>query len=171
MDGDGFDGDASSTRTRSPARNRSRGPVQIVENDGSEVTRMARPLMPPPRPVFCWLAICMCTGTFILQIQQNGWMFQPFTCPTTCAGAPCNDDGSPCESNFMLGPSVAVLDRMGAKNDPAIFERGEWWRVLACARPCMSVSSCACGRECTCACWLGACARARSGRGVPPRTT
>jgi membrane associated rhomboid family serine protease len=135
FDCDGFDGDvqdASSTRTRSPARNRSRGPVQIVENDGIEVTRVTRPLMPPPRPVFCWLAICMCTGTFILQIQQNGWMFQPFTCPTTCAGAPCNDDGSPCEANVMLGPSVAVLDRMGAKNDPAIFERGEWWRVLAC---------------------------------------
>ena len=32
----------------------------------------------------------------------------------------------------MLGPRMAVLDAMGAKNDVAIFEGGEWWRLLTC---------------------------------------
>lgn len=33
---------------------------------------------------------------------------------------------------MMIGPTVAVLDAMGAKNDPKIFADGEWWRILAC---------------------------------------
>ena len=32
----------------------------------------------------------------------------------------------------MIGPSMATLDRLGAKNDVAIFQRGEWWRLFAC---------------------------------------
>jgi len=32
----------------------------------------------------------------------------------------------------MFGPRVAVLDQLGAKDEVAIFARGEWWRILAC---------------------------------------
>ena len=32
----------------------------------------------------------------------------------------------------MLGPRMAVLDALGAKNDVAIFEHGEAWRLIAC---------------------------------------
>jgi len=32
----------------------------------------------------------------------------------------------------MLGPTVQVLDRLGAKNDVAIFELGQWWRIATC---------------------------------------
>lgn len=32
----------------------------------------------------------------------------------------------------MLGPKIAVLDKLGAKNDVAIFEHGEWWRLFTC---------------------------------------
>lgn len=32
----------------------------------------------------------------------------------------------------MLGPAVHILDMMGAKDDVAIFSRGEWWRLLSC---------------------------------------
>ena len=68
----------------------------------------------------------------IVEIGINGG-FQPFVCARTdAAGISTNEDGSDCEGNLMLGPRVAVLDAMGAKNDVAIFEKGEWWRMLTC---------------------------------------
>ncbi len=100
---------------------------------------------PPPRrqssgssprrhfPYFCLIAILANAGVFVIEIQANGWALQPFSCPRTCAGGmPCFEDGALCEANPLLGPTVAVLDRLGAKNDVAIFQRGEWWRILTC---------------------------------------
>ena len=85
------------------------------------------------RPIFCALA----TGAslaifFLLELPMEGGVL-PLTCPTLDAtGLPAYADGSRCESNMMLGVSVSLLDRLGAKNDIAIFERGEWWRLLSC---------------------------------------
>ena len=59
-------------------------------------------------------------------VQENEWEFQPFGCAATRDFGPCDANGSPCEANPLLGPSTAVLDKMGAKNDVAIFEEGEW---------------------------------------------
>ena len=85
------------------------------------------------RPWFCALAIIGCVGVFLLEVQANGWVLQPFLCPsTTSAGLPAYDDGTPCEGNLMLGPTIAVLDALGAKNDVKIFEGGEWWRFFTC---------------------------------------
>ena len=84
------------------------------------------------KPYFVWFACAGCTLIMIVEIGINGG-FQPFVCARTdAAGISTNEDGSDCEGNLMLGPRIAVLDAMGAKNDVAIFERGEWWRVLAC---------------------------------------
>ena len=105
--------------------------------------RGARPTVPPShheelvfashRPLFCGLVLLSCSAVLVIEVAVNGWTFQPFTCPSTNSlGLPAYDDGSPCEANLMLGPTIAVLDRMGAKNDVAIFERGEWWRLLTC---------------------------------------
>jgi membrane associated rhomboid family serine protease len=63
----------------------------------------------------------------------NGGKFQPFSCPATCPdGRPCFEDGSPCQANPLLGPSVDTMDRLGAKNDVRIFEYNEWWRIATC---------------------------------------
>lgn len=84
-------------------------------------------------PWFCLIAFLGCSGALLAEIADNGWAFQPLTCPRVCGPiGPCNEDGTACEPNLMLGPKIAVLDRMGAKNDDAIFERGEWWRVAVC---------------------------------------
>ena len=46
------------------------------------------------------------------------WARRRFSCPTTGpTGLPANHDGSPCEPNIMLGPSISTLDVLGAKND------------------------------------------------------
>ena len=88
------------------------------------------PKCPPP---FCTVAILGCCAGMVLEVWANGWAFQPLTCPATCAdGRPCDEDGNACEGNLMLGPTMAVMDLLGAKNDTAIFDRGEWWRVFAC---------------------------------------
>lgn len=73
-----------------------------------------------------------CFIVFLVEMGENNWVFQPLTCPRTCGGRPCDEFGRLCEPNMMLGPTVAVMDRMGAKNDEAIFVRGEWWRIIAC---------------------------------------
>ena len=87
------------------------------------------PKCPPP---FCTVAILGCCAGMVLEVWANGWAFQPLTCPATCAdGQPCDEDGNACEGNLMLGPTMAVMDLLGAKNDAAIFDRGEWWRVFA----------------------------------------
>ena len=84
-------------------------------------------------PLLCYCIIALNVAVFVFEIYSNDWQLQPFSCPAVCyGGAPCLEDGSPCEANPMLGPTVAVLDRLGAKNDIAIFERGEWWRVITC---------------------------------------
>jgi len=69
---------------------------------------------------------------FTWEIQANGWKFQPFACPADCGGRPCYEDGSPCEANPLLGPTMAVMNQLGAKNDEAIFEQSEWWRIVSC---------------------------------------
>ena len=85
------------------------------------------------RPYFCAFAFLLNVGIFVLEIRDNGWQFQPFACPAACAnGSPCFEDGTPCEANPLLGPSISVLDQMGAKNDVRIFEAGEWWRIVTC---------------------------------------
>lgn len=96
------------------------------------------PPPPPPRerrpfPWFCLMAIAANTAVFVLEVYANNWELQPFSCPRACAGGmPCFENGSPCEANPLLGPTVQVLNQLGAKNDAAIFERGEWWRLLSC---------------------------------------
>jgi len=111
-----------------------RGPPYVVQIDGVETLRERDmpPAKKPYQPVFCALAFLACSFAFVCQMQRNGWRFQPLTCPEVCAGRPCNVDGTPCEANLLLGPTVAVLNAMGAKNDEAIFERNEWWRIIAC---------------------------------------
>jgi len=86
----------------------------------------------PNRPYFCYVAMLGCIVTFIFEVRANGWEFQPLTCSSTCDGRPCNADGTSCESNLLLGPRISVLDELGAKNDAAIFDDGQWWRVFAC---------------------------------------
>mmetsp|Transcript_18540 Transcript_18540/g.30997 ORF Transcript_18540/g.30997 Transcript_18540/m.30997 type:complete len:411 (+) Transcript_18540:199-1431(+) len=87
----------------------------------------------PHWPWFCMIAILGCSAYFVMEMQENGWEFQPFSCPRQCPnGRPCNEDGSPCEANTLLGPTMAVMDRLGAKNDEAIFHRNEWWRIVTC---------------------------------------
>ena len=124
-------------RASGSSRRRPPSSPYTVQIDGIETyvetyEESSPPVKKPYRPVFCALAFLGCTVVFIFQIRTNGWIFQPMTCPATCNGRPCNEDGTPCEANLMLGPTVEVLDRMGAKNDAAIFERGEWWRVVSC---------------------------------------
>ena len=75
-----------------------------------------------------------CSVLFVLEVRENDWAVAPMSCPSTgAAGQPTYHDGTPCEANWMLGPPMAVLDRMGAKNDVAIYEGGEWWRLLSSA--------------------------------------
>ena len=62
-------------------------------------------------------------AVFVLEIYANGMGLQPFQCPATCGGNPCFEDGTLCEANMMLGPRIAVMDQLGAKNDLAIYER------------------------------------------------
>lgn len=86
----------------------------------------------PMPPYFCYTACLVCAIVFVLEVNENGWRFQPLTCEATCDGRQCNKDGTACEPNLMFGPTIAVLDQLGAKNEEAIFDRGEWWRILAC---------------------------------------
>ena len=86
---------------------------------------------PEHRPWFCGLATLGCTAVFLVEVRANGWALQPFVCAGAGpSGLPTHEDGSACEANLMLGPTIRVLDDLGAKNDRAIFERGEWWRLL-----------------------------------------
>ena len=85
-----------------------------------------------PRPWFCGVAFVACCAVFIAEVAENGWAVQPLTCPAQCDGGACFEDGRPCESNLMLGPTMRVMDRMGAKDDAAIFDEGEWWRIFTC---------------------------------------
>ena len=82
------------------------------------------------RPWFCTLTCAACTLVFVVEVAENGWTVAPFACPRMGpTGLPTYEDGSACEANWMLGPPMAVLDRLGAKNDEAIYHRGEWWRL------------------------------------------
>lgn len=105
----------------------------IPEGPPSLVRRATSAVFPEHTPYFCILAFLGNAAVFVLEIKTNGWKFQPFSCPATCAdGSPCFEDGRSCEANPLLGPTVAVLDQLGAKNDVAIFQRGEWWRIATC---------------------------------------
>lgn len=68
------------------------------------------------------LALVACAGCFVLEMGANDWVFQPLS---------CDPRDTVCEPNLMLGPSVATMDRLGAKNDVKIQE-GEWWRIVSC---------------------------------------
>jgi hypothetical protein len=87
---------------------------------------------PEGSPWFCLLVFAACVVVFVAEIGHNGWKFQPFVCPATCSGSPCFDDGAPCQSNLLLGPTIQVMDDLGAKDDTKIFDDGEWWRVFTC---------------------------------------
>ena len=96
------------------------------EDDGQEGAHPAR---------FCALAFAGCVIGFTVEIWQNGWGFQPFwcgTCDGVQTGGACNEDGTPCEANILLGPTYAAMVRSGGKLDRLIFDEGEWWRVLSC---------------------------------------
>ena len=85
-------------------------------------------------PIFCRITTLACSLVFLAEIAANGWSIQPLICPTVGpAGLPTYDDGQPCEANLMIGVTMSTLNAMGAKNDVAIFERGEWWRLLSCS--------------------------------------
>jgi membrane associated rhomboid family serine protease len=85
------------------------------------------------RAYFCYTAIFANFVAFGIEMVANGGKFQPFSCPATCPdGRPCFEDGSPCQANPLLGPSVDTMDRLGAKNDVRIFEYNEWWRIATC---------------------------------------
>lgn len=84
------------------------------------------------RPYFGYVVVALNVLVFLWEIERNGWGIQPLSCPMSCAGLPCYEDGSPCESNPLLGPRVSTLDAMGAKNDVRIFEQGEYWRIVSC---------------------------------------
>ena len=97
------------------------------EDDGPEGEHPAR---------FCALAFVGCVIGFTVEIWQNGWEFQPFWCGTcdegVQTGGACNEDGTLCEANILLGPAYAAMVRSGGKLDRLIFDEGEWWRVLSC---------------------------------------
>jgi len=113
------------SRTRSPRGGR-HTPVQPVGHAIEEEE--------PGRhhPWFCACAFTGCCIMFVWEIARNGWKFQPFSCPAMCAFGPCYENGEVCESNPLLGPTNAVMNELGAKNDDAIFADHEWWRVVTC---------------------------------------
>lgn len=111
----------------SPSPPPARGPRRRLHSTLEELR------FPTHRPVWCVVAAVGCTLLLILEVQHNGWVVQPLTCPTVAAnGQPAFADGSACEANLMLGPSIRTLEAMGAKNDVLIFEGHEWWRLLSC---------------------------------------
>merc|ERR1712048_990260 len=102
---------------------RRHAPIQIEEVTDEPSRR---------HPWFCAAAFAGCCLLFTWEIAENGWKFQPFSCPATCAYGPCFEDGKVCEANPLLGPTNAVMNQLGAKNDDAIFADHEWWRVFTC---------------------------------------
>ena len=118
---------AMAERHPPPARSMSSRSRLAQSQDEEEKKKERRKI-----PIFCLAAILANAGVFVVEIWVNGWQLQPFSCPSTCSnGMPCYEDGfTECEPNPMLGPRIAVLQRLGAKDDLAIFERGEWWRIM-----------------------------------------
>ena len=45
------------------------------------------------------------------------WEFQPVWCSSCDDGTACNEDGTPCEANLLLGPSHDAMVRSGGKLD------------------------------------------------------
>ena len=83
-------------------------------------------------PAVCTAIILACVACCLVEIARNEWKVQPLSCPASCGAMPCNQDGTPCEPNPMLGPTALVLETLGAKSEEAIFQRGEWWRLITC---------------------------------------
>ena len=79
------------------------------------------------KPLFCVLAFIGCAVGFVVEIAQNGWAFQPLSCGACDNGSACNEDGTPCEANILLGPTYGAMVRSGGKLDRLIFDEGEWW--------------------------------------------
>lgn len=100
--------------------------ANVIE-DGSSIATDEYWELPRHKPWFCALAFIVCSGAFAAEMQANDWNFQPFSCPKMCERGPCFEDGTKCEANPLLGPTMGVMDQLGAKNDEAIFGRGEWW--------------------------------------------
>lgn len=83
-------------------------------------------VIPPRRkPAYVSMIIVIaCVIVFIFEIRANGWSFQPLWCSP---GA--------CEPNLMIGPTAAVLNAMGGKNDALMFApppHNQWWRLATC---------------------------------------
>ena len=98
---------ASRPTSRSSSRKFARDVASRVGGGGGAPRRR--------KPYFCALAFIACCAMFLAEIGENGWAFQPLTCPSMCDGAPCYDDGTACESNLLIGPTLAVMYRLGAK--------------------------------------------------------
>ncbi|KAL3922800.1 MAG: hypothetical protein SGPRY_004434 [Prymnesium sp.] len=98
--------------------------VQYDTSQGARHGILLEAEEPPPRkrsPFFCMSAVLACTIIMVVEIQENGWGFQPLF---------CSDAG--CEANPMLGPTARVMQRLGAKDDNLILNEGEWWRLFTC---------------------------------------
>jgi membrane associated rhomboid family serine protease len=65
------------------------------------------------KPVVCAAIILTCGVLMVVEIGANRWRLEPLS------------------SNPMLGPSVDVLLRLGAKRTDLIVDKGEWWRLIA----------------------------------------
>ena len=120
--GGGWSAGGGSGQQRQPLTPIGTAPTGAHENDGQD----AHPVR------FCVLALIGCVIGFTVEIWQNGWEFQPFWCGTCDDGSVCNEDGTPCEANILLGPAYEAMVRSGGKLDKLIFDKGEWWRVLTC---------------------------------------
>ena len=117
---------AAAARARAEQQRRKR--MRKQEEDEEEL------IFKHHRPLFCSLVLFFCTLMFLVEVANNGWQFCPLVCPSVGpTGLPTYEDGTPCEANLMLGVPMHVLDGMGAKNDVAIFEHGEWWRLFSCS--------------------------------------
>ncbi len=136
----GWSAGAGGSSCYSPKPQASRASPRLTVGRAS-TSVLGPPPGPPPsplasprehRPIFCALAFLGCAAGFTFEIRQNGWAFQPFWCGTCENGAPCNEDGTPCEANILFGPTYATMLACGGKMDEKIFEEGEWWRVLSC---------------------------------------
>ena len=139
MQGRGWSaGPAPRSPARTPRSNHARNNQMMQLADGTIISDFdddidAEQANREYKPIFCTLAFLGCCLGFLIEMQVNGFKFQPFTCPATCEdGTPCNDDGTPCEANILAGPSIETMTKCGGKLDAKIYDEGEWWRVLTC---------------------------------------
>lgn len=122
--------------TRPPRRVGAPTPAAAPPASAAAARPSGGALPPPRRAFFCLSCAVASCAVFAAEMHANGWAFQPLVCDSSTTVAAASSASStpppPCEANAMLGPSVRVLDALGAKNDVNIFEHGEWWRLLSC---------------------------------------